>query len=121
MGDLRTAIARFLENTERRVEASGQSVANKKRIAAHQKNVRAYLENEGFIAHLASTWKSADQVVAIVEGTDGNVRGSLVKRDDAFKFSGFKDTFAKSARLIMSADAEGALFQELGPIPEGSA
>ena len=120
MADLRTAIRRFLENTERRMDASSHA-ADKKRMATHQANVRAYLENEGFIAHLVSNWKGPGQVVAIVEGGDGNVRGSLVKRDDAFKFSGFKDTFAKSARLIMSADAEGALFQELGPIPEGSA
>jgi hypothetical protein len=121
MADLRTAIKRFLENTDSRVAASAQSVENKKRIAGHQKNVRAYLENEGFIQHLIENWKRADQVVAIVEGGDGNVRGSLVKRSDAFKFSGFQDTFEADARLIMSADEEGALFQELGPIPEGTA
>jgi hypothetical protein len=121
MADLRLAIKRFLQDTEGRVAASSPSVADKKRIDTHQKNVRAYLENEGFIEHLIQTWKRPDQVVAIVEGGDGNVRGSLVHRGDAFKFSGFKDTFAPTARLIMSADSEGALFQELGPIPEGSA
>lgn len=121
MGDLRLAIKRFLQDTERRVAASSHTVADKKRIDGHQKNVRAYLENEGFIDHLCKNWRRADQVVAIVEGGDGNVRGSLVDRGDAFKFSGFKDSFGADARLIMSADAEGALFQELGPIPEGSA
>lgn len=119
MGDLRTAIKRFLENSDAR--AARESTTNKEKISVHQKNVRAYLENDGFIQHLIENWKRADQVVAIVAGGDGNVRGSLVHRGDAFKFSGFEDTFAPNARLIMSADGEGALFQELGPIPEGTA
>lgn len=121
MGDLRVAIQRFLEDAERRIATSSHTPGEKQKMETHQKNVRSYLENSGFIEHLRENWKHADQVVAIVEGGDGNVRGSLVKRDDAFKFSGFSDTFSPNARLIMSADGEGALFQELGPIPEGSA
>lgn len=121
MGDLRLAIKRFLQDEDRRMQASPHTAADKKRMESHQANIRAYLRNEGFLDHLVKNWKRADQVVAIVAGGDGNVRGSLIKREDAFKFSGFKDTFGPDARLIMSADGEGALFQELGPIPEGSA
>lgn len=118
--NLRSAITRFLAETEKRVAAS-KHAADKKKMENHLSNVAAYLSNEGFVDHLAQNWRGPEQVVAIIEGGDGNVRASLVKREDAFKFSGFKDTFGPEARLIMSADAEGALFQELGPIPAGLA
>lgn len=118
--NLRSAITRFLSETEKRVAAS-KHAGDKKKMENHLSNVAAYLSNDGFVDHLAQNWRGPEQVVAIVEGGDGNVRASLVKREDAFKFSGFKDTFAADARLIMSADADGALFQELGPIPAGLA
>jgi hypothetical protein len=118
--NLRSAITRFLEETEKRVEAS-KHAEDKQKMANHLSNVAAYLSNEGFVDHLAQNWHGPEQVVAIVESGDGNVRASLVKRDDAFKFSGFTDTFEREARLIMSADPNGALFQELGMIPAGLA
>jgi hypothetical protein len=118
--NLRSAITRFLEETEKRVEGS-KHAEDKQKMANHLSNVAAYLSNEGFVDHLAQNWHGPEQVVAIVESGDGNVRASLVKRDDAFKFSGFTDTFEREARLIMSADPNGALFQELGMIPAGLA
>jgi len=118
--NLRSAITRFLAETEKRVAAS-KHAEDKEKMANHLSNVSAYLSNDGFVDHLAQNWHGPEQVVAIIESGDGNVRASLVKREDAFKFSGFKDTFGREARLIMSADPNGALFQELGPIPAGLA
>jgi hypothetical protein len=118
--NLRSALTRFLEETEKRVAAS-KHAEDREKMENHLSNVTAYLSNDGFIGHLAQNWRGPEQVVAIVESADGNVRASLVKREDAFKFSGFADTFGADARLIMSADPNGALFQELGPIPAGLA
>lgn len=120
-GNLRTAIARFLEDAKDRVARSGKTGSELEAIESQLGNVRAYLTNDGFVSHLLGNWHGPDLVVAIIEGEDGNVRGSLVKRADAFSFSNMTDRFAPTARLIMSADKSGVLFQELGPIPEGSA
>jgi hypothetical protein len=112
--ELRASITRFLDETPQRVAASRCSEEEKAKIAAHAPNVAAYLRDEGFLAHLEQNWRGPDQVVAIIAGEDGNVRGSLVKRVDAFSFSKMTDTFLKEARLVMSADENGVLFQELG-------
>jgi len=120
-GDLRTALARFVENARDRLTRSGKAGSERATIESQQANISAYLMNEGFVQHLVQNWRGPDQVVAIIEGEDGNVRASLVKRADAFSFSNMKDGFPPDARLIMSADKAGVLFQELGPIPEGSA
>lgn len=120
-GDLRIAIARFVEDTKDRLERAHKSGSERAAIVSQQANVTAYLKNPGFVDHLAQNWHGPDQVVAIIEGEDGNVRASLVKRTDAFSFSNMEDRFPPQARLIMSADQSGVMFQELGPIPEGSA
>jgi hypothetical protein len=112
--ELRASITRFLEETPLRVAASRCTEDEKQKIAAHAPNVAAYLRDEGFLAHLEQSWRGPDQVVAIIAGEDGNVRGSLVKRADAFSFSNMQDTFLAEARLVMSADEHGVLFQELG-------
>lgn len=119
--NLRTALAQFVEDSQDRLQRSGKSGAERATIESQQANVTAYLTDQGFVAHLVSNWHGPDQVVAIIEGEDGNVRASLVKRADAFSFSNFDDHFSPQSRLIMSADKSGVLFQELGPIPEGSA
>jgi hypothetical protein len=111
---LRAAIERFLSETEQRIAASKHSAEEKKKIAAHAPHVAAYLRDEGFLAHLEKNWRGPDQVVAVISGEDGNVRGSLVKRADAFAFSHMEDSFLKEARLVMSADEHGIVFQELG-------
>lgn len=120
-GDLRKALAQFLEDAQDRLQRSGKAGSERATIESQQKNIAAYLSNGGFVDHLVQNWRGPDQVVAIIEGEDGNVRASLVKRHDAFSFSQLADTFSAQARLIMSADEHGVLFQELGPIPEGSA
>jgi len=120
-GDLRTALAQFVEDSRERLLRSGKTGEERAAIESQQANVTAYLTNAGFVSHLLSNWHGPDQVVAIIEGEDGNVRASLVKRADAFSFSNFDDRFPPQSRLIMSADKSGVLFQELGPIPEGSA
>lgn len=120
-GDLRTALARFVEDSHERLARAGKTGSEHATIESQQANVTAYLTDRAFIEHLVKNWRGPDQVVAIIEGEDGNVRGSLVKRADAFSFSEMADRFPSNARLIMSADQSGVLFQELGPIPEGSA
>lgn len=121
MRDLRIALAQFVEDSEQRIARAHKSGTELATIRSQQANVTAYLSDSGFIEHLVQHWLGPDQVVAIIEGEDGNVRASLVKRVDAFSFSEMKDTFAETAWLVMSADPNGVLFQELGPIPVGSA
>ncbi len=77
-------------------------------------SVKAYFSDAGFQAHLLERWKGPELVVAIVEGKD-DVRGSLVKRADAFAYAGAKDGFASTSRLVMFSDARGATFWVFDP------
>jgi hypothetical protein len=110
----RDSVDRFLEDMPKRIAASKHTPDEKRKIEAHQANIRAYLTHAGFLEHLEQNWKGPELVVAIVVAQNGDVRGSLVKRPDAFAFANMKDDFLKEARLVMSADDTGVVFQELG-------
>ena len=78
------------------------------------KAVKAYFTDAGFRAPLLENWKGPELVVGIVEGED-DVRGSLVRRADAFAYAGANDALARHSRLVMHADARGVGFFVLDP------